>query len=133
MDIKGQIIYVSPVQSGVSKNSGKEWKKQEFVIETFGSIPKKICFTLFGEDKIQEANVRLNQVVNVRFNIDAQMYNQRWFNQINAWKVEDITAQHQQQQSGFQDTRAGNQDPVNPSYGAFQPAQPMKPDESLPF
>lgn len=34
MEIRGKIFQVLPLQSGVSQSSGREWKKQEYVLET---------------------------------------------------------------------------------------------------
>ena len=50
MEIQGKIVQILPLQSGVGKASGKEWKKQEFVLETLESqFPRKICFNLWGD------------------------------------------------------------------------------------
>ena len=54
MEITGKIIAVLPEQGGVSKN-GNEWKKQEYVLETHDQYPKKVCFQLFGADRIAQA------------------------------------------------------------------------------
>ncbi|MDP2115448.1 MAG: DUF3127 domain-containing protein, partial [Bacteroidota bacterium] len=48
IQVKGTVIQILKPESGVSK-AGKEWKKQEFVIETNEQFPKKVCFTLFGD------------------------------------------------------------------------------------
>ena len=87
MEISGKIIAVLPMQSGTS-NSGKEWQKQEFVIETQGDYPKKMYYQLFGEEKIKSNSANVGDEVTVSFDIDAKEWNGRWFNSINAWKVE---------------------------------------------
>ena len=51
MEITGKIIQVLPEVGGVSK-AGNEWKKQEYVLETHDQYPKKVCFQIFGADKI---------------------------------------------------------------------------------
>ena len=40
MEITGKIIVVLPPQSGVSQ-AGNNWKKQEYVLETEETYPKK--------------------------------------------------------------------------------------------
>ena len=55
MEITGKVIFILPLRSGISKN-GKEWKSQEFVIETDGQYPRKMCATLFN-DKIETASL----------------------------------------------------------------------------
>ena len=52
MDIKGRITHIVPLQTGEGKNG--TWKKQDFVIETDGQYPKKVCFSIWG-DKYNES------------------------------------------------------------------------------
>jgi hypothetical protein len=79
----------------MSKSTGKEWKKQEYVLETHEQFPKKICFQLFGADRIANAAIKEGEEVTVSIDIDAHEYNGRWFNTISAWRVVrgDQTAQ----------------------------------------
>ena len=85
--VKGKIEQILKPESGVSK-AGKEWSKQEFVIETEDQYPKKVCFTLFG-DKVSLVNgLAAGQEVEVSFNLESREYNGRWFHNINAWKIE---------------------------------------------
>ncbi len=86
MEITGKIIAVLPAQGGTSKN-GNEWKKQEYVLETHEQYPKKVCFQIFGADRIDQAAIQLGEELTVSFDIDSREYNGRWFTNINAWKV----------------------------------------------
>ncbi|NMA74344.1 MAG: DUF3127 domain-containing protein [Bacteroidales bacterium] len=88
MEFTGKIIAVLPPKSGVSKSSGSEWKLQEYVIENNDQYPKKMCFTVFGEDKINEFNIKIGDDLTISFDIDARQWNDRWFNSIRAWRVE---------------------------------------------
>ena len=93
MEIIGKVVAVLELQSGTSKK-GSEWKKRDFVIETLDEkFPKKVCFTLFGDRA--DACPAIDSVVNVAFDIDAHEYNGKWFNSVNAWKVEPAQAQQQ--------------------------------------
>ena len=93
MEIIGKVVAVLELQSGTSKK-GSEWKKRDFVIETLDEkFPKKVCFTLVGERA--DACPSIDSVVNVAFDIDAHEYNGKWFNSVNAWKVEPAQAQQQ--------------------------------------
>ena len=93
MEIIGKVVAVLEIQSGTSKK-GSEWKKRDFVIETLDEkFPKKVCFTLFGDRA--DACPSIDSVVNVSFDIDAHEYNGKWFNSVNAWKVEPAQAQQQ--------------------------------------
>ena len=92
MDFTGKIIFALPAKSGLKKN-GESWKSQEFVIEnTEGQYPKKMCFNVFGEDKIKSFDIKLGEELKVSFDIDAKQWQERWFNSINAWKVERVGA-----------------------------------------
>ena len=48
MEISGKIIAVLPLQSGTSK-AGRAWKKQEYVLETQDTYPRKVKFDFFGD------------------------------------------------------------------------------------
>lgn len=86
LEINGKITQVLPVQSGTSK-AGKEWQKQEFVIETEEQFPRSVCFTLFG-DKISLLNGFNNgDDVSVAFNLESREYNGKWFHNVNAWRI----------------------------------------------
>jgi hypothetical protein len=87
MEISGKIIAVLPEQGGTSK-SGNEWKKQEYVLETFEQYAKRVCFQIFGADRIEQAAIKMGEDVTVSFDIESREYQGRWFTNINAWKVE---------------------------------------------
>lgn len=88
--IKGRIQQILKPESGVSR-SGKEWSKQEFVIETEEQYPRKVCFTLFGEKTSLINGLSNGQEVEVSFNLESREYNGRWFHNINAWKIESAS------------------------------------------
>ena len=87
MEITGKIIAVLPERGGTSK-TGNEWKMQEYVLETHEQYPKKICFNVFGADKIAQFNIQAGEELTVSFDINAREYQGRWYNDIRAWKVE---------------------------------------------
>ena len=73
MEITGKIIQVLPEVGGVSK-AGNEWKKQEYVLETHDQYPKKVCFQIFGADKIAQAAIQPGEELTVSFDIDSREY-----------------------------------------------------------
>ncbi len=87
MEITGKIIAVLPAQGGVSQRTGNPWKSQDYVIETHDTYPKKCCFRVFGEDKINQFNIQMGEEMTVSFDIDCHEYQGRWFNDIRAWAV----------------------------------------------
>lgn len=90
MEITGKIIFVLPKQSGTSQRTGSTWASQEYVIETHEQYPRKCCFRVFGEDKIANMNIQAGEELTVSFDIDANEYQGRWYNRINAWKVDRV-------------------------------------------
>lgn len=94
MELAGKVIAVLEPRGGVSKN-GNEWKVQEYVIETHDQYPRRMCFDVFGADKIQQFNIQVGEELNVFFDIDAREWQGRWFNSIRAWKVERVGAAQQ--------------------------------------
>ena len=90
MDIIGKAIAALPVKSGVSQRTGEQWQSREYVIETQEQYPKRVCFEVFGIDKLKEFNIRNNDLIKVHFDINAREYNGKWYNSIRAWKVEHV-------------------------------------------
>ena len=91
MELAGKVIAVLEPRGGVSK-TGNEWKVQEYVIETHDQYPRRMCFDVFGADKIQQFNIQMGEELNVSFDIDAREWNGRWFNSIRAWRVDRTPA-----------------------------------------
>ena len=85
MDITGKIIQILPEVTGEGKNG--PWRKQEFIIETFDEYPKKVCISTWG-DKIDLKSVSPNDKVKVFINLESREYNERWYTEARAWKME---------------------------------------------
>ena len=86
MEISGKIIAILQPKGGVSK-AGNEWKMQEYVIETHEQYPKKMCFEVFGAEKIEQFKIQIGEELTVSFDVDARQWQDRWFNSIRAWNV----------------------------------------------
>ena len=98
MEFTGKVIAILQPKGGVSK-TGNEWKAQEFVVENHDQYPRKMCFEVFGTDKIEQFNIQMGEELAVSFDIDARQWQDRWFNSIRAWKIErasDVGAQAQE-------------------------------------
>lgn len=113
MDLTGTIIAVMQAQSGTSQRTGNTWMRQEYVMEIPGSYPRHMAFSIFGEDRIKQFNLRQGeQQVTVQFDIDAHEYQGRWFNEIRAYNV--LRAQQ-------------------PQAAAAPPYQPQPAQQAAPF
>lgn len=91
MDIQiiGTIVNVLPKVTGSSQRG--DWSKQEYVINVEGEndqYPRSICFQIFGEEKILNADLQLNERVRVHLDITCHEYNGKFYNQISCWKVD---------------------------------------------
>ena len=60
---------------------------QDYVIEVPGQYPKRCVFRIFGEDRIKQFNLQMNEDVTVQFDIDAHEYQGRWFNDVRAYNI----------------------------------------------
>ena len=90
MEFTGKIIAILPPKGGVSKSTGNEWKAQEYVIENHDQYPRKMCFEVFGTDRITQFDIKVGEELTVSFDIDARQWQDRWFNSIRAWKEERV-------------------------------------------
>lgn len=88
MELSGKIIAVLEKRVGVAKATGNPWSVQSYVLETHEQYPRKMCFEVFGDDKIAQFNIQAGEEVTVSFDIDAREYQGRWFNSIRAWKID---------------------------------------------
>ena len=155
MEIQGKIIVVLPERSGVSQR-GNQWRSISYVLETQEQYPKKLAFDVTN-DKIDQLNIQLGEILTVQFDINAREYNGRWFNSVNAWNVIRHTQQAPAQcgcfsgnvQSGAQAAQqamassanaAGMANPTNPQnlfppaqQSAQQQAQQLGDSSDLPF
>ena len=99
MEIQGKIIVVLPERSGVSQR-GNQWRSISYVLETQEQYPKKLAFDVTN-DKIDQLNIQLGEILTVQFDINAREYNGRWFNSVNAWNVIRQAQQATAQGGGF--------------------------------
>ena len=84
MEITGNIIHILPAQTGQGKNG--PWKKQEFVIETADTYPKKVCLAAWG-DKIDLNKFSTGQNVKANFDVESREYNGKWYTDLKAFNL----------------------------------------------
>ena len=129
MEIQGKIIVVLPERSGVSQR-GNQWRSISYVLETQEQYPKKLAFDVTN-DKIDQLNIQLGEILTVQFDINAREYNGRWFNSVNAWNVIRQTQQAPAQGVGFsgnvQSGAQAAQQAMASSANAAGVANPMNP------
>lgn len=123
-EISGKINLIVDKVSGQSKNGG-EWVKQEFVIETDGQYPKKVCFSLWGDKINVLESLKPGDPVKISFDPESREYNSRWYTDLRAWKIENAN----QPSGGFTPPPPATTDNAN---DAFTAASEEEADD-LPF
>ena len=91
MDIQlsGTVTHILPLQGGVSKSSGKEWKKQSYVLLVDGGqYPRSVTFDIVGEERIKNSAIQLNEQITVHLDISCNEWQGKFYNSITCWKVE---------------------------------------------
>ena len=88
MEVKGKIIQKFELQSGTSK-AGNQWKKQNYLLETLDSFPRKIYFDFFG-DRADQFPLNVGDLINLSFDIECREYQGRYYTDIRGWKAEKI-------------------------------------------
>jgi hypothetical protein len=120
LEIVGKLVKVLPEVGGQSK-SGNAWRKQEFVIETLDQYPKKICLNVWG-DRIDILNsFGEGDEIKVSFDVESREYQERWYTDIKAWRIERNSGTPNTQNNATQaedpfpdDFMASGQDPDLP-------------------
>lgn len=133
MEITGKIIAVLPPKQGVSQSTGNAWMCQDYVLETQEMYPKKVCFNVFGAEKIQEMNIQLGETLTVSLEINANEYQGKWYNQVRGWKVVRVPAQGQQQPAEQAPWPQAGLTPPAQAPAQPQGQAPAQDDGQLPF
>ena len=121
MNIIGRLIKVLPVETGEGRNG--TWHKGAFVIETEEQYPKKVYFTMWGEDRINSLNdLRAGEQIRVHFSPESREYNERWYTDLRCFRIDKFNTVVQ----------------AGPSDSTEMPAKPKKQasvpeDGDLPF
>ena len=85
MQLTAKLVQVLPLQTGTGKNG--QWKKQDIIVETEGTYPKKVCVSIWG-DKINESLLKTGSMLNISFDVESREYNGKWYTDVKAWKIE---------------------------------------------
>jgi len=87
LELIGSLTKKLPAQSGTSARG--EWQKQEFVIKTQDNFPKDVCLNVWGADKVADlASYSEGELLKISFNVESREYNQRWYTDLRAWRIE---------------------------------------------
>jgi len=84
MQLTAKLIQLLPLQTGNGKNG--QWKKQDVIVETEGTYPKKVCISIWG-DKIDASMLQPGAMLSIDFDVESREYNGRWYTDVKAWRV----------------------------------------------
>ena len=98
LSLQGILIKKNSIEN-IENKEGKKWKKQTFVIQTDSEYNNQICFQLFGEEKITILeNHKEGDKIEVFFNISSKEYNNRYYHNIDAWRINPINNNEKEDQ-----------------------------------
>lgn len=94
MEIVGRISKIFQPRDGMSQRTGEMWVSQDFMIEYFywpnQTTPSRMVLSIFGAERIQEADLKEGEEVKIRYHVDAREYNGRWYNDVRFDGIEHI-------------------------------------------
>jgi len=91
LELSGKLIKKLPEVTGTGK-TGTNWIKQDFVIETQDQYPKKVCMFVWGDKTQDLAAVSEGETIKVQFNVESREYNERWYTDIRAYRIDKMSA-----------------------------------------
>jgi len=99
MKVNGKLVKFLEVQKGISK-AGKEWMKQEFVLNTGDDYNPEICISVFGKEKVEGLKqFNEGQQLEVSVNVYSREWKGRYFHSIDAWQIEVSGGESQESES----------------------------------
>lgn len=132
------------MQTGTSK-AGNPWKKKEWVLETFGSYPRKVKFHIFG-DRADTIRFELGKDYTVSFDLESREFNGRWYTDVSVYAARDyvnpnnvppVQPYGNEPTMGYGAPQGGFPQPGAPVFGVPQQptftAPPANSEEDLPF
>lgn len=105
MEIQGKVVKILDAQKFVSQKNGNEYVKNTFVLQTNGQYPKKIAFSVMGEDKFKQMNIVVGGNYNVSFDVESREWQGKWFTECQAWRTQRVDGTQEQTQQAATQTQ----------------------------
>lgn len=86
MDFQARCIQFLGETTGVSK-AGNPWKKKEWVMETYGTYPKKVKVQCFG-DRSDSMNIEQGKDYMLSVDLESREFNGRWYTDVSVFRAE---------------------------------------------
>lgn len=134
LSITGKLQYVGAVETVGAKVT----QKRTIVIYVEGQYPKDVAFTLLGQKVTLTDNLHIDQMVKVSFDVSSRQWQDKWFTDVIAWRIEDATQEQPQYAAAQPPVQQASQSTPQMQGQASQPIpqpQPQQPinNEALPF
>lgn len=131
MEIDGKIILDLGMQSGISK-AGNQWKKKEWVLETFGQYPRKVKFHVFG-DKADTMGLEVGNSYTLSVDLESREFNERWYTDVSCYAARPYAPAGMAPQGGYPQQPYGQQPYGQQPYApqqSYSPQQPYAPQSA---
>lgn len=128
MEITGKVLSILEPQRFTSKRDGSEIVKNFFVLETQGQYPKKIAFSVLGEDKFKQMGLVVGGVYNVSFDVESREWQGKWFSDVSAWRAIRTDGQ-QPQANTVANTANGNTTTTQAGANGVSPFPTAQPEQ----
>lgn len=83
MEVKGKVVKILGITTGKGASA---WRKQDFILETEGTYPKKVAMAVWG-DKIEQFNLKEGQRITADIEIESREYNNKWYTDVKVFKL----------------------------------------------
>lgn len=95
MDIKGQVTFVGPIQTGRSERTGSDWKAQDIVVSYYENPTDRYADSVvvrIMNDKVDELALKLGDDVELGIGLSAREYDGRHYQEVRAFRINKVGA-----------------------------------------
>lgn len=135
MDITVKVIKVlDALRFASKKGDGTEVVKNRFVGETvLGQYPKRIAFSVIGEERYAQMGIVVGGQYNVSFDVESREWQGRWFTDVSAWKAVRVDDSNGGSQNQAQQPQSQVSSPIPDGGGNSTASTSNENDSDLPF
>ncbi len=89
MELIAKLVKKLAQEVGQGKNG--QWIKGAFVVETEEQFPKKVHFTVWGENMVKTLDsIKEDDQIKVYFSVESREYNERWYTDLKAYRIDSL-------------------------------------------
>ena len=91
MEFEGKVLEILPAVTGQSARG--TWERQTVVFEQPSKqYGKEIAVTFMNKGQ-DVASLRIGELYNVSFDIESRKYQDRWYTDVRAWRIQPVLSQ----------------------------------------